>query len=53
MERGFVRAEVASFDELDRAGSWEALHRLGLLRLEGRDCVVQDGDVVHVRFTTS
>jgi len=53
MERGFVRAEVASFDELDRAGSWEALHSHGLLRLEGRDCVVQDGDVVRVRFTAS
>lgn len=52
MENGFVRAEVVTFDGLDRLGSWEAAHRQGLLRVEGRDCVVQDGDVIHVRFTT-
>ncbi len=51
MERGFVRAEVANFDDLDRAGSWEALHQHGVIRTEGRDYIVQDGDVIHVRFT--
>lgn len=53
MESGFVRAEVISLDLLDRLGSWEEAHRQGLLRIEGRDYQVQDGDVIHVRFTTS
>lgn len=53
MESGFVRAEVISFELLDRLGSWEDAHRQGLLRTEGRDYQVQDGDVIHVRFTTS
>ena len=51
MESGFVRAEVVSFEALDRLGSWEAAHRQGMLRVEGRDCVVQEGEVIHVRFT--
>jgi GTP-binding protein YchF len=51
MENGFVRAEVTSYEALDRAGSWEAAHREGLIRIEGRSYLVQDGDIVHVRFT--
>ena len=51
MEAGFVRAEVVSFEVLEGVGSWEAAHLQGLLRIEGRDYVVQDSDVVHVRFT--
>ncbi|MBX6395087.1 MAG: redox-regulated ATPase YchF [Alicyclobacillaceae bacterium] len=49
-ERGFIRAEVVSFDDLMRAGSMAAAREQGLLRLEGKDYVVQDGDVMHFRF---
>jgi len=49
LERGFIRAEVARWDELLEAGSLAALRARGALRLEGRDYVVQDGDVVHIR----
>jgi GTP-binding protein YchF len=51
MESGFVRAEVIGFEALDQIGSWEAAHREGLIRIEGRGYLVQDGDVVHIRFT--
>ena len=50
MERGFIRAEVVSYSELDRAGSWEAAHHQGLIRMEGRDYLISEGDVVHFRF---
>lgn len=49
LERGFIRAEVARWDELVEAGSLAALRARGTLRLEGRDYVVQDGDMVHIR----
>ncbi|UCH36672.1 MAG: redox-regulated ATPase YchF [Armatimonadota bacterium] len=52
MEKGFVRAEVIGFDVLDRLGSWDAAHQQGLLRVEGRDYAVEEGDVIHVRFAT-
>jgi ribosome-binding ATPase len=50
IQRGFIRAEVVSFADLDRLGSFAGAREKGLLRLEGRDYVVQDGDVVHFRF---
>ena len=50
LERGFIRAEVARWDEWLEAGSEAQLRRQGRLRTEGRDYVVQDGDVVHVLF---
>lgn len=50
IERGFIRAEVSRWDELLEAGSDAQLRRLGRLRTEGRDYVVQDGDVLHVLF---
>ncbi|MDI3256684.1 MAG: redox-regulated ATPase YchF [Kyrpidia sp.] len=49
-ERGFIRAEVVSFTDLMRSGSMAGAREQGLLRLEGKDYVVQDGDVVHFRF---
>jgi len=49
-ERGFIRAEVVSYDDLVAAGSLAAAREKGLLRLEGKDYVVQDGDVMHFRF---
>ena len=50
MQRGFIRAEVVSYTDLDALGSFSAARDRGLLRLEGRDYIVQDGDVVHFRF---
>ncbi|MFO7157024.1 MAG: redox-regulated ATPase YchF [Pseudomonadota bacterium] len=49
-ERGFIRAEVASWEEWVRERSEVALRDKGLLRIEGKDYVVQDGDVIHFRF---
>jgi ribosome-binding ATPase len=50
LERGFIRAEVVAYEELVEAGSMESAKAKGLLRVEGRDYVVREGDVVHVRF---
>jgi ribosome-binding ATPase YchF (GTP1/OBG family) len=51
IQRGFVRAEVIGWDALVDAGSYAAARDRGTLRVEGRDYVVADGDVIHVRFT--
>ena len=48
--KGFIRAEVVSAPDLIAAGSYAAVREQGRLRLEGRDYVVQDGDVMHFRF---
>ena len=50
MERGFIRAEVVGYDDLISAGTFARARETGRLRLEGRDYVVQDGDVIHIRF---
>ena len=50
MERGFIRAEVIHFDDLMACGSEAKCRETGKLRVEGRDYVVQDGDIVHFRF---
>jgi len=50
MERGFIRAEVVSFVELVACGSIAAARERGLVRLEGKDYEVQDGDVITFRF---
>lgn len=49
-ERGFIRAEIVSFDDLVACGSKAAAREKGLVRLEGKDYVMQDGDVVEFRF---
>lgn len=49
-ERGFIRAEVVSYDDLVAAGSMNVAKERGQLRLEGKDYVVKDGDVMHFRF---
>jgi GTP-binding protein YchF len=49
-ERGFIRAEVVSYEDLTVNGSMNAAKEKGLLRLEGKEYVVQDGDVMHFRF---
>ncbi len=50
MERGFIRAEVVTYQNLVAVGSTAAAREKGLLRLEGKEYVVQDGDVIHFRF---
>jgi GTP-binding protein YchF len=49
-ERGFIRAEVMSFDDLFRLGSEKAVKDAGLLRSEGKKYVVKDGDIIEFRF---
>ena len=50
IERGFIRAEVIGFDELMKVGSMTAAKENGLVRLEGKDYVMKDGDIVLFRF---
>ena len=49
-EKGFIRAEVFHFDDIDRLGSETSVKESGRWRLEGRDYVVNDGDIMHFRF---
>ena len=49
-EKGFIRAEVVAFDDLMRCGSYAAAREQGLVRSEGRDYVMKDGDVALFRF---
>ena len=50
LARGFIRAEVISYEALTRAGSLASARQNGLLRLEGKDYVVQNGDILNIRF---
>jgi hypothetical protein len=50
IERGFIRAEVVSFDDLARLGDMSRIREKGLMRLEGKEYVIQDGDIVNFRF---
>ncbi len=50
LKRGFIRAETFSFDELREHGSEKALKAAGKIRLEGKEYVVQDGDIINFRF---
>jgi len=52
MEKGFIKAEVLSFDELVIVGNWHAARERGVLRFEGRNYEVQDGDVCLIRFSS-
>ena len=49
-ERGFIRAETVSYEDLQAAGNMVAAREAGKVRLEGKDYIVQDGDVMHFRF---
>jgi hypothetical protein len=51
LERGFIRAEVVSYDDLVAAGSMDAAKHKGTVRVEGKDYVVREGDILHVRFS--
>ncbi|HSO95325.1 MAG TPA: DUF933 domain-containing protein [Acidimicrobiia bacterium] len=50
LQRGFIRAEVIWWEELLEIGSWAKAKEVGKLRVEGKDYVVQDGDVLEIRF---
>jgi len=50
IQQGFIRAEVIGFGELERLGTYQEAKKSGQLRLEGKEYVVQDGDIVHFRF---
>ncbi|RST57069.1 redox-regulated ATPase YchF [Siminovitchia terrae] len=49
-EKGFIRAETVSYEDLRDAGSMSAAREAGKVRLEGKEYLVQDGDVIHFRF---
>lgn len=50
LQRGFIRAEVVSYNDLIAAGSWDGARTAGRLRVEGKDYVVAEGDVMNIRF---
>ena len=50
IQRGFIKAEVVSYDDLIREGSMNCVKEKGLMRLEGKDYIMQDGDIVLFRF---
>ena len=49
-EKGFIRAEITPYEDFVRLGSYNACKEKGVTRLEGKDYIVQDGDIVHFRF---
>jgi ribosome-binding ATPase YchF (GTP1/OBG family) len=50
LERGIIRAEVFNYKDIAEMGSESALKAAGKIRMEGRDYVTQDGDVLHIHF---
>lgn len=50
MQRGFIRAEVVAFEDFKEAGSMPEAQKAGKIRLEGKEYVVKDGDIIHFRF---
>lgn len=50
LQRGFIRAEVIRWDELIEIGSWSKAKDVGKIRQEGKDYIVEDGDVLEIRF---
>ncbi len=51
LARGFIRAEVVAYTDLVAAGSMVEAKKAAALRLEGKDYLVKDGDILHVRFS--
>ena len=49
--RGFIRMETVSYEDLVAAGGWAKAQTAGKLRIEGKEYLIQDGDVIHVRFS--
>ncbi len=50
LQKGFIRAEVVTYDDLMELGGFSEARTKGKLRLEGKDYIVQDGDVLTIRF---
>ncbi len=50
MERGFIRAEIVKYQDLVTLGSMLAVKEKGLLRIEGKDAIIEDGDIINFRF---
>jgi len=50
IQRGFIRAEVVAYEDLRRAGDYAAARKQGMVRLEGKTYLIQDGDVINFRF---
>ena len=50
LQKGFIRAEVVSYDDLVSLGGMAEARSKGKLRLEGKEYIVQDGEIMHVRF---
>ncbi|MDX2163067.1 MAG: redox-regulated ATPase YchF [bacterium] len=50
LQKGFIRAEVMAYDDLIAAGSEAVMKQTGKMRLEGKEYIVKDGDIVHIRF---
>ena len=50
LERGFIRAEIIGYDELVAVGGYDKAKAAGVLRVEGKDYVVQEGDILNIRF---
>ena len=50
IEKGFIKAEVVSYEDLIREGSMNSIKEKGLLRLEGKDYIMKDGDIVLFKF---
>jgi len=50
IQKGFIRAEVVSFDDLKKYGDFKEAKKAGQVRLEGKEYIIQDGDIAHFRF---
>ncbi|MBU1427638.1 redox-regulated ATPase YchF [bacterium] len=50
IERGFIRAEIARYQDLVTLGSMHAIKEKGLLKIEGKDAIIEDGDIINFRF---
>ena len=50
IERGFIRAEIARYQDLVALGSMHAVKEKGLLKIEGKDAIIEDGDIINFRF---
>jgi len=50
IERGFIRAEIARYEDLVTLGSMHVVKEKGLLKIEGKDAVIGDGDIINFRF---
>lgn len=48
--RGFIRAEVANYTDVEAAGGWDAAKQKGIVQLQGKEYIIQDGDVLYIRF---